>query len=81
MSEDDGNRACGEGGCGYECEEVCVWVLGGRGVGVISGGVMWEGVGDGCRLWRVEDRCGKGGCEEEVNGWFRLREGIADNQK
>ena len=35
-----------------------MWVLGGRGVGVISGGVMWEGVGDGCRLWRVEDRCG-----------------------
>ena len=55
MSEDDGNRACGEGGCGYECEEVCVWVLGGRGVGVISGGVMWEGVGVGAGYggWRI----------------------------
>ena len=26
----------------------------------------------------MEDRCGKGGCEEEVNSWFRLREEIAD---
>ena len=26
-------------------------------------------------------RCGKGGCVEEVEGWFKVMEEIADNQK
>ena len=54
--EEDRSGGCGEEGCG--CDE---------GVGVISDGVMWEGVGNGCRLWRVENiRCGKGAVRKRV---------------
>ena len=43
-------------------------------MGVISKGVMWKAVGDRCRLWRVEDRCGKGGCEEDGLGLVQVEE-------
>ena len=46
MREDDRN---GGGVC--ECEEVGVDVEGGK--GVISEGVIWDGVGDGYRLWSI----------------------------
>ena len=50
-----GRWVCG-GGVGVwvwggVCGEVCVgrWC----GCGELSVGVMWEGVGDGCRLWSM----------------------------
>ena len=55
--------------CVWRCECVCVWVSGGGyecgkvglgverwcecGCGVLGVGVMWEGVGDGFRLWSM----------------------------